>query len=119
MKRRKGKEETVLQVVRLELRLAWLVLAIVALCATNSCGRDPDRWQAIVYPGGDLPNHVALGEHTSLESCFQEAQRYLRSVGGGTYECGKNCEPRTSLLDGTILYMCEETRGSPATGMHN
>lgn len=80
------------------MRQSALTLAVLSLAA---CGGQSAEWKGWVYPDADdLTRSVALGRFRSLEECRAYSTNALRALspnGGGDYECGLKCRPRTEL----------------------
>jgi len=71
----------------------------------------PEVWTGYFYPdAANLSNHVETGTFDSLEQCRDETVSYagIMNIPNGQYdyECGLNCESKTSMGG---LNVCEET----------
>ena len=87
---------------------AALLLVLLLLAGCDK----PGEWSAIVYPDRtDRSRFDVTPRFQTLSYCREAAIERMKaievSVGGGDYECGRNCP-----LDGDPhkMNLCEETR---------
>lgn len=80
--------------------LAWLCL----LMCLSGCKQE---WCALIYPNPENPSvRLEVGEYDTPEACdaaAREALKHTPSQGGGSYQCGLNCEFSAHVGD----YVCE------------
>jgi hypothetical protein len=86
-------------------RIITLIFVAIAL---SGCFKN--EWEGFVYPNkNNLSDNINIGVYKSLEECRASAINALTkisSVSAGDYECGLNCEVRSSMNG---IKVCEKT----------
>jgi len=85
-----------------------LILIISSVLLLSSCFKE--EWEGFVYPNkNDFTVHRNVGVYESLENCRIAALNtlsHISSIQEGDYECGLNCEARSSMGG---IKVCEKT----------
>ena len=83
-------------------------IVIVLSLAVSGCFKE--EWEGFVYPNkNNLSEHINIGSYKSLKECRVSAINALNkisSVSAGDYECGLNCESKSSMGG---IKVCEKT----------
>lgn len=85
-----------------------ITTVVVVALAVSGCFKE--EWEGFVYPNkNNLSEHINIGSYKSLEECRASAINALNkisSVSAGDYECGLNCESKSSMGG---IKVCEKT----------
>lgn len=89
LEKRKGK---------LVIKGMFFLISILSLSCTGS------KWHGFVYKTSLIQDYELLGPYDSKDQCLLSARQVKASRGYYSFECGSNCEQRTSGM-----YVCDET----------
>jgi hypothetical protein len=85
-----------------------IITAVAVVLSVTGCFKE--EWEGFVYPNkNNLSEHINIGSYKSLEECRASAINALNrvsSVSAGDYECGLNCDSRSSTGG---IKVCEKT----------